>query len=315
MDPDANLPFEHFPIVDAIDHEILMHRDAHFGGQFPIMLDYYRQERKGTQPEFDISRIERLAVLEEQLKQNLAALFLAGNEAQKIADAREAYQKLRAIYEVKKPKTFHPQLIADLILTEDEEAEAEIAAVAAEKDKIVPALIDLLRTEDFYDPLFPGYGQAPFLAVKCLGRIGDKRAIISLFEALGQGDFFADDQILKALQAIGKPACDFLQHVIKGRPLNEDNEKAAIALIAFKDEEGVADLCFDLLQQPDIQKDPCLPTYLVLACSGLKDPVKREAFREMSRKTYLPSLLQEDMKGVIHDWEEKLRSPEAKGCK
>lgn len=303
MDPDANLPFENFPLVDAIDHEILMHRDAHFGGQFSIMLDYYKQEGKGAQPEFDIPRIERLAGLEEQLKQNLAALFLAAPEAQKVADAREAYRNLRAIYEVKKPKNPFPRLIGDLILTEEEEGEEEIKAIVAEKDKIVPALIDLLRNEEFYDPLFPGYGLAPFLAVKALGRIGDKRAIISLFEALGQGDFFADDQIVQALKAIGKPACDFLMHVIKGRPINEDNEKAAIALIAFKDEEGVAELCYNLLQKPDVQKDPCLPTYLILICAGLMDPVDRQAFKVMARDSHIPSFLREDMKVVIHDWE------------
>lgn len=303
MNPEDNLPFEHFPVIDAVDHEILMHRDAHFGGQFPIMLDYYRQEKKGVQPEFDIPRIEQLATLEEQLKQNLAALFLVASEAEKVGAVREAYQKLRAIYEVKKPKSIHPQLIADLILSEEEEPEAEIAAIVAEKDKIVPFLIDLLRNEEFYDPLFPGYGQAPFLAVKCLERIGDKRAIISLFEALGEGDFFSDDQILKALKAIGKPACDFLLHVINGRPLNEDNEKAAIALIAFKDDEGVADFCFNLLQRPDIQKDLCLTTYLVLVCAGLKDRVKRQAFKDMSEDDHLPSSLREDMKAVIYDWE------------
>lgn len=304
MDPNTDLPLEHFPIIDAVDHEILMHRDAHFGGQFPIMLEYYRKEGKGVQPEFDIPRIERLAALEEQLKQNLAALFLAAPEVQKVADAREAYKKLRAIYEVKKPKTHFPQLIADLILSEEEEAEAEIEAIVAEREKIVPALIDILRSEELYDPLFPGYGLSPFLAVKALGRIGDKRALISLFEALGQGDFFADDQIIKALKAIGEPAREFLLHVIKGRPINEDNEKAAIALIAFKDEDGVADVCFELLQQPDVQKDPCLPTYLVLICAGLKDSAKREAFKKMAQNNHLPSLLQEDMKGVIHDWEE-----------
>jgi hypothetical protein len=282
-----------------------MHRDAHFGGQFSIMLDYYRQEGKGVQPEFDISRIERLADLEKQLKENLAALFLAGNEAQKVADARDAYQKLRAIYGVKKPKSPHPKLIADLILSEEQEAKEEIDAIVAEKDKIVPSLIDLLRSDEFYDPLFPGYGQAPFLAVKCLERIGDKRAIISLFEALGQGDFFGDDQIIKALKAIGKPAHDFLLHVVHGRPLNEDNEKAAIALIAFKDEIGVADLCFDLLQQPDIQKDPCLSTYLVLICAGLNDPAKREAFTIMSQHQQLPSLLRKDMESVIDGWKKK----------
>ena len=222
-------------------------------------------------------------------------------------DSREAYQILRAVYEVKKASSPFPRLIADLILAEDEEAEEEIAAIAAiatQKDKIVPALIDLLRNESFYDPLFPGYGQAPLLAVKCLERIGDKRAIISLFEALGHDDFFGDEQIVKALKAIGKPAQDFLQHVIKGRPLNEDNEKAAIALIAFKDEEGVPDLCFDLLQEPDVLKDPCLPTYLVLASAGLKDPIRRQAFRAMAKSDKIPSLLRKDMEAVIHDWDQ-----------
>lgn len=308
QDQEENLPFEHFPLVDAVDHEILMHRDAHFGGQFPIMLDYYRLEGKGMQPEFEISRIERLAALEEETKQNLAALCLDSHEAQKVADAREAYRLLRAIYEVKKAKNPYPQLMADLILAEDEEPEAEIAAIVEHKDKIVPSLIELLRNETFYDPLFPGYGLAPLLAVKCLGRIGDKRAIISLFEALGQGDFFADDQVLKALKAIGSSAKEFLLHVVKGRPLNEDNERAAIALIAFKDEEGVADFCYDLLQEPDVQKDPCLPTYLVMACAGLKDPVRRQALRVMAKSDKIPKLLREDIKGVIHDWDQESSS-------
>lgn len=303
MDPLDHSVFEQFPLIDAIDHEILMHRDAHFGGQFSIMLDYYRQEGKGAQPEFDSARIEQLMALEEKVKQNLAAVFLGSTEMQRVADARAAYQKLRDIYEIKNPKTIYPQLIADLILAEEEEAEGEIEAIAAQKDKIVPTLIDLLRMEELYDPLFPGYGQAPFLAVKCLGRIGDKRAIISLFEALGQGDFFADDQIINALKVIGDPARQFLLTVMTGRPLNEDNEKAAIALLAFKDEEGVADFCFELLQQPDIQKDPCLSTYLVLVCAGLRDLAKREAFQEMAKQPNLPKLLREDMKAMIHSWE------------
>ena len=99
-------------------------------------------------------------------------------------------------------------------------------------------------------------------------------------------------------------------HVIKGRPINEDNEKAAIALIAFKDEDRVADLAFDLLQQPDIQKDPCLPTYLVLICAGLKDPVQRQALKVMSKDSHLPSLLREDMKAIIHAWEEGEKNDE-----
>lgn len=294
--------FEHFPLADAIDHDILMHRDAHFGGLFSVMLDYYQKEGKGVQPEFTIERIERLKALEEQMKENLAALFFTSQESQRVADAREAYQHLRSIYAIKKPKSRFPQLIADLILSEDEEAEEEVKAIAAEKDQIVPTLIELLGNEQFYDPLFPGYGLAPSLVVKCLGAIGDKRAIISLFEALGQGDFFADDQILKALRAIGDPAKTFLLRVASGRPLNEDNERAAIALVAFKDDPAVAAACFDLLKKDDVQKDPCLSTYFALTCAGLQDPLLREEFKVLANAPQLNEMLKEDMKSIIRDW-------------
>lgn len=300
-DFDSTLP-EHFPLIDSIDHDILMHRDAHFGGKFSIMLDYYSQNGKGVQPEFDFARIERLANLEEQLKQNLAALFLESSEMQKIGDSRKVYLKLREIYEIKNPKTIFPQLIADLILSEEEEPKNEIANIVKEKGAIVPFLIDLIRDEQMYDPLFPGYGLAPAAAVECLGQIGDKRAIISLFEAIGQSDFFGDEQIILALKSIGNPAKDFLMHVVKGRPLNEDNEKGAIALLAFKDDEDVANFCFDLFQDPEVQKDLCLTTYLVLICEGLKDSVRREQFKQMSQNSKLSSMLRKDMETIIHSW-------------
>jgi hypothetical protein len=296
---------EHFPLVNAEDHAILMHRDAHFGGQFPIMIDYYRQGGKGVNPDFKLERIEELAALEMQLQQNLAALFLSSGEAQRIADAKEAYKNLRTIYEIEKTKTPYPKLIADLILSEDEEAEAEVNAIVKEKGSIVPFLIDLLGNEELYDPLFPGYGQAPSLAVKCLGKIGDKRAIISLFEAIGQGDFFADDFIFKALQQIGEPAKAFLLKVVEGHPINEDNERAAIALIQFKEDREVAKTCLKLLQDPEIQKDPCLPTYLVLVCEGLREEIDRQVFMNLYHQGHFPSHLRQDMDSIIRGWKSK----------
>lgn len=298
-----SLHSEEFPLIDSVDQEILKHRDVHFGGLFSIMLDYYRKEGRGVQPEFNLSRIEELADIEEKMKINLAGLFLQSNDAIQVAEARAAYKALRDIYEVKQSKSIYPRLIADLILTEDEDAEAEIEAIVQEKAGIVPSLIELLKSEKFNDPLFPGYGLTPQLAVICLEKIGDKRAIISLFETLGEGDFFSDEQVIKALHAIGAPARDFLLRVLAGRPLTQDNEKAAIALVAFKDDEVVAEYCFDLLQQPDIQNDPCLPTYLVLASAGLKDNNKREAFRAMASDPTQPKLLREDMKVLMKSWD------------
>lgn len=295
--------FENFPLVDSVDHEILMHRDAHFGGLFSIMLDYYAQEKKGIQQEFSMERIEKLDALEKQLKQNLAALFLSAAEMQKVADARNAYRVLKSIYEVDSTKTKHPRLIADLILTEEEEAESEVEAIVAEKGPIVPALIDLLRNEQFHDVLFPGYGLAPSLAAKCLGLIGDKRAIISLFEAIGEGDFFADDLVLNALKQIGEPAKEFLLKVVAGHPLNEDNEKAAIALLAFKEDETVAEACFNLLKQPDFLKDPCLSTYLILGCENLTNPEKREEFKQLAQSNNVSKEQQRDFQAIIHGWQ------------
>jgi hypothetical protein len=293
---------ENFPMIDVIDHNILMHRDAHFGGLFSVMLDYYEKDGKGVQPEFDIPRIQRLAELEGQIKENLAGLFLSGEEAEKVGEARTAYKNLRDIYDIAKPKLIFPQLIADLVLSEEEDPKQEIEAVVNQKERIVPWLIEVLRKKEFSDPLFPGYGFATSLVVECLGRIGDKKAIISLFEELGQGDFFSDEQVVYALHKIGEPARDFLLRVVAGRPLTEDNERAAIGLVAFQDDQIVAEKCFELLQDPDIQKDGCLSVYLVLACAGMTDPVKQSLFREMANRLSSSSLLRKDMEVVINGW-------------
>ena len=55
------------PILDELDTEILKHRDAHFGGNFQVMIDYYEQEGIGVVPDFDIDRIVELHELQEKL--------------------------------------------------------------------------------------------------------------------------------------------------------------------------------------------------------------------------------------------------------
>ena len=298
-----NLIPEEFPIVDALDSEILMHRDSHFGGKFDFMLDYYQKEGKGVRDDFPIERIRYLAELEKHLGQNLAATILSGPEAEQIATSLEAYKKLRDLYEAAGLKSKNAMLIADLILAEDvDEEDKAIAAVAAQKASIVPALVELLRSEEFYDPLFPGYGLAPQLAVQSLGKIGDKRAMISLFEAIGQGDFFSDDNVLEAMFAIGDPAKEFLLKVVHGRPINVDNEKAAVMLVRFKDEPGVAETCLQLLQDKEFRKDIPLATYLILACDGLKNPEQRSIFCKLAEDKETPKPLLMDIKTICKSW-------------
>lgn len=300
---DINAAFDHFSLKDEADIEILMHRDVHFGGSFPIMLDYYEKGGKGIHPEFDLERIKKLASFESASNTNLAGLLLSGSDAEKVAAARDAYKKLRDLYEEEALSNNYPILIADLILSEEEIPQAEIDAIVKEKGAIVPALLELLRAEEFYDMLYPGYGQGPSLAARCLGMIGDKRALISLFEAIGEEDFFNEDILLESIRLIGEPAKEFLLHVLKARPLNYDNERAAIALIRFKDDPEVSKACLTLLQDPLARKDHALATYLALACEGLEEADLRRQFIEIGKDAHAPSSLARDIKTVAKAWE------------
>ena len=52
-------------------------------------------------------------------------------------------------------------MVADLVLSEEEDPIQEIAAVVACGAKAVPSLIELLKSEDFYNPLSPATGKLP----------------------------------------------------------------------------------------------------------------------------------------------------------
>lgn len=289
---------EQIGLTDAQDTVIIMHRDAHFGGNFTLMIEYYEKGGKGVNEELDLERIKELALLEQEMNQNLAGTLLSGADAEKVASAREAYNTLRDLYENEGPYSKHPKLIADLILSEQEDPDEEIQAIVKEKGSIVNALVDLIHSENFHDPLFPGYGKAPALAAKCLGLIGDKKGIITLFEALDGEDFFNEDIALKALKAIGEPAKEFLLRVLHARPITPDNERAALALIQFKEDPHVQKTAIEMLQEPSVRNNPLLPVYLSLIFEETKDAVVQKRFREILEDAATPKTLRREMELV-----------------
>lgn len=292
-----------YSLFDEVDKEILMHRDVHFSGLFDIMIDYYENQGKGVNLDFELERIKELNLIEKELKQNLAALILTGPEAERVAKGKLAYKELRALFDIENKKNPLPALIADLILSEEEEPTKEINALKEYKTAASLLLIDLLKSEDFYDPLYPGYGLAPFAAAKALGELGEKRAVITLFEAIKHSDFNHEDIVFKALRTIGEEAKKFLLKVVHSKPYNQDNEHAALALISFNDDPEVTQTCFEILKDPEAQKNLILSTYLTLVCEGIKDSSLREQFKELANSPNLPKTLQIDMKGIIKDWQ------------
>lgn len=290
------------PLLDALDSEIIMHRDAHFGGKFDFMLDYYQKGGRGVQDDFPLERILYLSELERQLKQNLAPMVLSGADAEKIARAKDAYKELRELYE-KGGKKSPALFIADLILAEnDKEIEEAKDQIIKEGSSVVPLIIDLIQSEDFHDPLFPGYGLGPNLAIHCLGKIGDKRALIALFETLGESDFFSDEFVLDAIRAIGEPAKKFLMTVVAGKPWTEDNVKAAMGLLEFKNDPQVAKYCLDLLQKGEVFQDIALATYLILACEGLTEKQDQQALLKLAENPKIPKNLKLDIQTISHTW-------------
>jgi hypothetical protein len=293
---------DNFPITSANDNMILMHRNAHFGGSFPVMIEYYEREGKGIYKEIDLKNIYRLAEMEKNFGQDLAPLLLTSAEIEKVALSQETYRQLKELYEDNSLVSYYPRLLADLILSEEEEPVKEIEAIVKEKAKIVPAILEILRSENLLDPLFPGYGHAPALVAKCLGLIGDKRAIISLFEMIGEGDFDDEAVALEGLKGMGEPAKEFLLQVVRGKPYNMDNEKAAIGLLEFKDDPEVPKACLNLLLEPEVRMNPSFATYLVLVCEGLTSQEDREKFAALANDPVISKTLKNDILTIVKSY-------------
>ena len=160
------------------------------------MLEYYENGGIGAQKSIDVQRIKELMEGGDEIS-------LDQQEVELVQQARARYALLKSVYELSSEGSL-TRIIADLILSEEEFPSQEIEALVSRGATAVPALIELLSSEDFYHPLFPGYGRAPALAALCLGKIRDERAIAPLKAALGKDPEFTDPIILDALSRFSK---------------------------------------------------------------------------------------------------------------
>ena len=92
-------------------------------------------------------------------------------------------------------------------------------------------------------------------------------------------------------------------HVLRSKPINFDNERAAIALIEFKEDEEVSKECLKMLNDPITLKDTLLATYLILACEGLNDPELRKEFKVLSQRQDLIPSLRKDIETIANSWD------------
>ncbi|MFY7843245.1 MAG: hypothetical protein ACOVOR_04440 [Rhabdochlamydiaceae bacterium] len=270
---------EEIPLLDELDHDILMHKKVHFGDHFETMIEEYSLEKRSAVLDVSLERIKELQRIEEALDVDLVEIILNDFEKEKMHCALESYRQLTSFYSDEKRNFLAPRLIADLILSEEDPSK-EIEAICRHKEDCYPLLMALIKSPDFYDPLFPGYGLAPEEAVRCLGLMKEDKAIPALFEALGQS-LFADEAIISALTHMQETAGPFLLRKMTSRPINHENEKAIMVLLNFSLTPALSSSIFEFLRNHQEGWSLSFVQYLIMGCEALPKnmwPIFKEFF-------------------------------------
>ncbi len=292
--PLEGVDIEELPLLEEEDRDILMHRDAHFGKNFGLMLQHYEDEGIGAVLDVEPERIAALMQLEESLGKNLAPYLLQGPDAEKVAQSIKLYKALSEQLH-NKAKAPLVAAISELILSEETQETAAKKAVKV-GPKLIPYLMQLLQTPILYDPLFPGYGQAPIRACLALGTLQAKEAIKLLFGLIGTEDFDTENASIQALRLIGDPAKEFCLAQLASRPITKNNERAAIALSSMDYDYRIALALLEELEDPQIQKLDSLTSYLVIGVAKIPADLK-ERFMKVAAK--LPSGAREELTTIL----------------
>jgi hypothetical protein len=291
-------PFS-LPLLDETDIEILMHKDVHFSGNFALMVEYYKKKRVGALSEFPLKKILKLEKIQANSQQDLSEQILPEAAKAEIEDAKKMYLELRDLYENKESSPM-AVAIADLIFSEEDEPKAEMDLIISYGSNISPLLINLITTDNLYNPLYPGYGRAPIFAAYCLEKIQDLKAITPLFQMLGRHHAFADEAFIYALVSFKDQAREFLLKRLALEPFGKDNEHAAIVLTSMPDDELTSKRCLNLLHHPLISKHLMLANYLIIGCAGLKDPKDQAEFKKI--KDQIPGIMKHEADMILNTW-------------
>ena len=284
------------PLLNTIDLEILMHKDAHFGGSFDMMMEYYANDGIGVQEEFDIDRIKELSLLDKE--GHLSSEVLPDLAKNDVLLSKDLYSKFKECYEGDNPL---PQKIADMILSEDDHPEEEIKALASFETLAIKPLIEILLQDHFYNALNPGYGRAPINAVLCLKAINSDEVIPFLFNALGKS-FMVDESIIDTLITLGSKAEEFLCDRLQSTPYTRDNYTAAMALASFPVSDETATVALYQLGNAETFKHDSFPSYLICICEGLEKEEERQKFIQISESDNVSRNLKDEMKLIISFW-------------
>jgi len=266
------------PVFDEIDRQILKHKQVHFSSSFPAMIEYYKEEKKGAILPTTVERLYQLHQIEETTGHDLATLVLSDQDIAEIKEAMKAYHRLESLAKQEKN-------LGDLIFTEEENPKKLIKNLSLEK-KAFPLLLEMIQSDDFFNPLFPGYGLAPVLAAKTLSLAKEKKAIPFLFERIGHLDFEVESHFLSALSEFGEDALQFLFQILKHKGSDVQVKHAILALSHFEPSPLIAKRALEKLQQLELDHPDLSFILLIEFCRELKTKQERTQFSKLKEKAH-----------------------------
>jgi len=290
-------------LVSEEDRGALSHRDAHFGGSFPLMIEAYKKGRPSAVLDISLRRLQALENEEKKLGKDIAPIILSGADAEAIARAKKMYSELRTTYET----TADPlvKAVCDFILADDNFEAIEKTLLAFGK-KAIPALIDTIASPLLRDPLYPGYGLVPARAARLLGTLEAQEAIAPLFELLSVDESSFEEAVVPALRAIGPQAKEFLSKRVASMPRSRVNEIAASALLSFN---GVAPFFFEMAKK--FSDAETFTELLILGCEKLPKSYRAE-FKKFAKAHSFPKEIENTIHFIINNWDKNARSASIK---
>ncbi len=294
---------EAFSLIDEEDKKIILHREVHFGGSFPVMQEYYANEdHRGVMDDISPERIKFLADVEVKLGKNLAPFLLSGSDAEHIARAKKLYKSIEhAINQAEEARKtdFSSGVKVDL-LTQIlfEEGNKPWTLEQMQQFKEFPEILfTLAASDEFRDELSPGYGKAPLEAIRLIGQLQISKGMDILFRVFPSASDDEEEVLIAALVSFGSKALDKTTQYLTSRPITPLHEKMASLLVAFLPNQVALNAALNMLCQRDIIETP-VARWLLLVLEDLPKEERRtwvKKFQEMKLPKHILDTIEKNL--------------------
>lgn len=295
-----------FQVIDEEDRDILLQREAHFGGSFVAMEEYYQNpERIGVVEALSPNRIAFLADVERRLGQNIAPKILSGRDAEHIARAKKTYDMIAELShnDVQNEMPSSLKLFLRLINDEGELNSDEFALSDMEKNALLrdpKPLLQLASSDEFRDPLFPGFGKAPLRALQALAKSCVQEALPLFFRLLATAQEEEEEELLGLIPQFGEAGFEYARRTFLQRPVTPFHEKLILLLVKFMPthENEMKMLLLQELESQELYSFPSVLQWVIVGLSDLDEGSKHFA-KERLLTAKLPLQLQRLMEEVL----------------